>query len=452
MTLSSTVLPLLSRFDEILTTSIPIPMESFIRPETILLNSTVSPITAIPLVHPYITFAKQIYVWLVPLMITVLTIAVIGNGLIVISAPWLSKPVNPYHRLCVSLAAADTWAASLLITGLIVNSYLPVVFGVHKKMECFAAFLEIFRISGMLTSNLHILALTLHQFVGIVYPLRYKLILTTKRQRILIFILWIVPLIFIFTWFIAIPNDGFRHPTCQLTFYRRLPFRFCVFISFMIPLFATFALYGYILFTLLKAKSKLQLNQSLQDNRRVKSNIKLVWTTLLILSTFTLSWGVCVLYFVLVCIDGCIFVYRLSVSFHVGFLLNSTVNFLVMIKLLLNPLIYALRMKHVRTSVIRFLQITCFRCFTTSFKTENNANYTTAYHGLYSYINDKNEIVHCTSRNNINLRRTTFDASFVLKQQQQPKRHSMSPKMPQKRTIRSSSSAFETKSRMSIMR
>uniref|UniRef100_A0A914P632 G-protein coupled receptors family 1 profile domain-containing protein n=1 Tax=Panagrolaimus davidi TaxID=227884 RepID=A0A914P632_9BILA len=377
-------------------------------------------------------------------MVAVLTIAVIGNGLIVLSAPWLTKPVNPYHRLCVSLAAADTWAASLLITGLIVNSYLPVVFGVHKKMECFAAFLEIFRISGMLTSNLHILALTLHQFVGIVYPLRYKTILTTKRQRILIFILWIVPVIFIFTWFIAIPNDGFRHPTCKLTFYRRLPFRFCVFASFMIPLFATFALYGYILFTLLKAKSKQAINQSLQDNRRAKSNIKLVWTTLLILSTFTLSWGVCVLYFVLVCIDGCIFTYRLSVSFYVGFLLNSTVNFLVVIKLLLNPLIYALRMKHVRTSVVKFLQITCFRCFTTFKSNNNNANAnTTTYHGLYSYINDKNEIIHASR----SLRRTTFDASFV-----QQKRRSMSPKLPPKRTIRSSSSAFETKPRMSGIR
>ena len=62
---------------------------------------------------------------------------------------------------------------------------------------------------------------------------------------------------------------------------------------------------------------------------RVKSKLKLVWTTLLILSTFTLSWGVCVLYFVLVCKEGCVFVYMRSISFHFGFLLNSTVNFLV---------------------------------------------------------------------------------------------------------------------------
>src|SRR5688572_14215729 len=64
-------------------------------------------------------------------------------------------------------------------------------------------------------------------------------------------------------------------------------------------------------------------------HRRVRSKLKLVWTTLLILSTFTLSWGVCVLYFVLVCKEGCAFIYLKSISFRFGFLLNSTVNFLV---------------------------------------------------------------------------------------------------------------------------
>ena len=224
---------------------------------------------------------------------------------------------------------------------------MPVVLEIHKRSECLAALLEIFRISGMLTSNLHIFALAVHQFVGIVYPLRYKIILTTRRQRLLIFILWVVPLIFIFTWFAGIPNDGFRHPSCRMTFYGRLPFRLSVFICFVVPLLATFALYTTILVTLLKAKAKCNTDlrqvmclkhrlkssfrRSMHDNyrRRVKSKLKLVWTTLLILSTFTLSWGLCVLYFVLVCIEGCIFAYRLSVSFHVGFVLNSTVNFLV---------------------------------------------------------------------------------------------------------------------------
>lgn len=55
-----------------------------------------------------------------------------------------------------------------------INSYMPVVLRVRKKNDCIAAALEIFRISGMLTSNMHILALAINQFIGIVYPLKYK--------------------------------------------------------------------------------------------------------------------------------------------------------------------------------------------------------------------------------------------------------------------------------------
>lgn len=42
---------------------------------------------------------------------------------------------------------------------------MPVVMKVQKKSECMTAILEIFRISGMLTSNLHIFALTVNQYV-----------------------------------------------------------------------------------------------------------------------------------------------------------------------------------------------------------------------------------------------------------------------------------------------
>ncbi|KAI6189332.1 hypothetical protein M3Y99_01942100 [Aphelenchoides fujianensis] len=66
--------------------------------------------------HPYIIFAREIYIWLVPIMCTVLLISVLGNCLIVLSAPFMGRSIGPYHRLCLSLAAADAWAGSLLIT------------------------------------------------------------------------------------------------------------------------------------------------------------------------------------------------------------------------------------------------------------------------------------------------------------------------------------------------
>uniref|UniRef100_A0A914YCS4 G-protein coupled receptors family 1 profile domain-containing protein n=1 Tax=Panagrolaimus superbus TaxID=310955 RepID=A0A914YCS4_9BILA len=181
----------------------------------------------------------------------------------------------------------------------------------------------------------------------------------------------------------------------------------------------------------------------MHDNyrRRVKSKLKLVWTTLLILSTFTLSWGLCVLYFVLVCIDGCIFVYRYSVSFQVGFLLNSTVNFLVMVKLLLNPLIYALRMKHIRKSVQACLRLTCFCCFR-HLKANSMTNLTTN-NGLYSSVNEKIEKSDSTTQQSLHksIHRTTSDK--ICK----PRKTSMCPRQIPKSALRSSSTAFENRPR-----
>uniref|UniRef100_A0A7I4YK68 G_PROTEIN_RECEP_F1_2 domain-containing protein n=1 Tax=Haemonchus contortus TaxID=6289 RepID=A0A7I4YK68_HAECO len=300
-----------------------------------------------------LNYLKSIYSWLIPLMIIILALAIIGNGLIVLAAPFLSSPVSPYLKLCISLAAADMWAASLLITGLVVNSYLPVVIGVHKSSKCVDAWLEMFRVSGMLTSDMHLFALAINQFFGTLWPLKYKVMVTTRRIRCIVLSLWIVPLLFVFCWFISGENDGLRHEKCYMFFYNRFPFRITIFLIFIIPLLATLLIYGTILSKLLKAKAEFEMTERCTGTRRsnVHSKLKLVWTTLLIVSTFSLSWGLCVLYFVLVCVDGCPFTYNVSLNFYLGLFLNSTVNCLVMIKLASNPFIYTLRIRAIKTSV-----------------------------------------------------------------------------------------------------
>lgn len=59
-------------------------------------------------------------------------------------------------------------------SGLVINSYLSMVLRIRKSSDCFAAVLEVFRIGGMLTSDLHLFALAINQFVGIAWPLKYK--------------------------------------------------------------------------------------------------------------------------------------------------------------------------------------------------------------------------------------------------------------------------------------
>ncbi|VDM79075.1 unnamed protein product [Strongylus vulgaris] len=214
-----------------------------------------------------LNYLKGIYSWLIPIMIIILALAIIGNGLIVVSAPFLSSPlaiignglivvsapflsspVSPYLKLCISLAAADMWAASLLITGLVVNSYLPVVIGVQKSSKCVDAWLEIFRVSGMLTSDMHLFALAINQFFGTMWPLKYKdcglfhLYLCSAGKLIFLSNFFCISetVSALLKMFVSLENDGLRHEKCYLSFYNRFPFRITIFLIFIIPLFATF--------------------------------------------------------------------------------------------------------------------------------------------------------------------------------------------------------------------
>ncbi|EPB68591.1 hypothetical protein ANCCEY_12317, partial [Ancylostoma ceylanicum] len=128
------------------------------------------------------------------------------------------------------------------ILGLVVNSYLPVVIGVQKSSKCVDAWLEMFRVSGMLTSDMHLFALAINQFFGTMWPLKYK---QSHCCR-----------------FISGENDGLRHEKCHMLFYNRFPFRITIFLIFIIPLVATLLIYGLILSKLLKAKAEFEMTVS----------------------------------------------------------------------------------------------------------------------------------------------------------------------------------------------
>ncbi|PIO62235.1 hypothetical protein TELCIR_16217 [Teladorsagia circumcincta] len=217
----------------------------------------------------------------------------------------------------------------------------------------------------MLTSDMHLFALAINQFFGTMWPLKYKVMVTTRRIRCIVLSLWVVPLLFVFCWFISGENDGLRHEKCHMFFYNRFPFRITIFTIFIVPLLATLLIYGLILSKLLKAKAEFEMTSERRTSTRrsnVHSKLKLVRTTLLIVSTFSLSWGLCVLYFVLVCVDGCPFTYNVSLNFYLGLFLNSTVNCLVMLKLASNPFIYTLRIRAIKS---RFSMLIIIRVFVT---------------------------------------------------------------------------------------
>ncbi|KAK6629334.1 hypothetical protein RUM43_003151 [Polyplax serrata] len=77
-------------------------------------------------------------------------------------------------------------------------------------------------------------------------------------------------------------------------------------------------------------------------------NLKAIWTSLLILSTYIICFMPAVLHFYLICYD-CYFKFD-AVGTKNLIVSSSITNFLLIAKYLLNPLIYASRMQEIRAA------------------------------------------------------------------------------------------------------
>ncbi len=307
-----------------------------------------------------------IYQWLIPLLCIFLFVSVLCNILILSSVRWIQKKPSPYLRVCISLSAADASTAFLLLIGLLLNSYFPVVHGVQftALLSCLALVFETLRLSLLLISDLHLLALALVHYFSLLFPLHFKVKMTSRLTIKLILLIWSVPFLILVTIFSVQPNQGFRSKACHVPFYHRFPFRLAVFLMFSLPLLISLALYLVIL-TVLWCKKRPKPSESSQPtptttpthrrqqggSRGTLNRKKLGLTTALITGTFVICWFPLVLWFTLACLGGCYF--SLQEDFHhlTAVTIGCIVNALVILNFLLNPLIYALRLEAIQGAI-----------------------------------------------------------------------------------------------------
>ena len=84
---------------------------------------------------------------------------------------------SPILVLSLNLAATDGLSSVLMGSGLVINSFLPVVLEVNMAgaaTSCMGLVLEILRLSALIASAMHLLALALVHYKGIVNPLHYR--------------------------------------------------------------------------------------------------------------------------------------------------------------------------------------------------------------------------------------------------------------------------------------
>lgn len=122
-----------------------------------------------------LSLQKALYKHFIPILIVGCVVSVLLNSVLVIVGHTKTVNKSPILVLSLNLATTDCLASIFIATGLLVNSYLPVVLDVDMgSSQCALLIIEIFRLSAIISSAMHLLSLALVHYKGIVKPLHYR--------------------------------------------------------------------------------------------------------------------------------------------------------------------------------------------------------------------------------------------------------------------------------------
>ncbi|XP_054720435.1 melanocortin receptor 5-like [Uloborus diversus] len=291
----------------------------------------------------------DLYRIVVPILLTACFLSFVFNLVIVCSVRWIRRRLSPTIYLSLSLAMADAFASLIIGIGLVINSLLPIVYGysIRPMTLCFILFLEAFRLGGLVISVLHLLALAVNHYIGILRPLHYAHMVTRRTAMVAIVATWFFPLVFFLIYFSSVPNDGFQSENCSsYNFLLYSPFRVTTSLMFFVPLLLMSVMYGH-MFVVVRQHQKGLLQ--CPSSRQLHKNVKAIITTLLILGTYVLGWMPAVLFFILTCLDCLVPFTQISlwVRVPVGIFINS----MIVAKSFVDPIIYVVRMPEIKMAL-----------------------------------------------------------------------------------------------------
>lgn len=195
----------------------------------------------------------------IPILCVTALLSLLLNFYILLSVKWISRKITPNLQITLSLAAVDSLTAALFITGYLLNSYLPIVFGLPMPtLNCFRLFLETLRVGAAITSVIHVLFLSMNQLISILYPLTYRTIITKRRIILLLIPGWICPFLCLNFIFISYPGQGYRSNTCFSRFLVEFKYRITIFLIVMIPFTAIVVTHVILVFLLRQVRFSLQ--------------------------------------------------------------------------------------------------------------------------------------------------------------------------------------------------
>ncbi|XP_031346455.1 beta-2 adrenergic receptor-like [Photinus pyralis] len=313
---------------------------------------------------------ESLYMFYIPPMLLFCLASIIINFRVLLAVHWIRRPLSPTLHISLSLAAADACTSALLGLGLLLNSYLPKVYGIEIA-SCLALLtIEMYRLSGVIITVMHLLALSINHYLGILKPLHYISIMTTRKTTITVILLWIIPIAFIKTYFFTVSDDDFWEVGCvTLSFLSEIKFRIVFSSLFFVPLILMIFCYTHILLLVRKQQkiwSQLSRSGSTRyrgvrtnrhginsQQRQMEGNVKAIYTTLFILGSCVVGWLPAVITYLIICPKGCLYsgkeLERIRTeNIHMFFYISWFTNVLIILKTLANPIIYSCRMIEIK--------------------------------------------------------------------------------------------------------
>lgn len=243
--------------------------------------------------------------------------------------------------------------------------------------------MEMMKLSGILVTVTHLLALSLNHYIGILKPLHYNSIVTRRKVTAVTIVLWIFPTVFVIFLFTSQAeesywNDIFANETemdNKTTFIDTFQFRMSYSAYFIVSLFMMALCYIHILIIVRKQQNiwknlsrvgstkwsgrnikHCSNSKANKEQKQLEGNIRAIYTTLLILGSCVIGWLPALLIFVLMCKEDC-FIHGTELeSINRNYLIQVMSmrlleNMLIVLKMLMNPVIYSIRMKEIQVNL-----------------------------------------------------------------------------------------------------
>ncbi|KAJ3662784.1 hypothetical protein Zmor_007113 [Zophobas morio] len=242
--------------------------------------------------------------------------------------------------------------------------------------------MEMMKLSGILVTVTHLLALSLNHYIGILKPLHYNSIVTRRKVTAVTILLWLFPTAFVIFLFTAQADENYWSDVFNnateleaenvTTFIDTFRFRMSYSAYFIISICMMAICYTHILIivrrqqniwkNLSRIGSTKWLGRNIKhcpssktnkEQKQLEGNIRAIYTTLLILGSCVIGWLPALLIFVLMCKEDCYIHGSELESLNQNYLIEVMSmrlleNMLIVLKMLANPIIYSIRMKEIQ--------------------------------------------------------------------------------------------------------